>query len=274
MQKHQRKRKSLGEETGKNLLNQIQQETALKCRIFGEMATMLTVQWRRRRRFTLLVLTCTRSFALSFPRLFLGSSTFLHSRTRYESWGENTVAELTNAPSQQSFPCKASSNAQEPATTSRTAGQTAERDDARTDGRTDGQLVFYLNTASRSFQSNDPDSRRVEPARPRLTTHGRARRRTVPFHSYLTQAHNLSNSTTQIPEESNLHGQDRRGAEGKEDGWIPFSFTLHSLSIFSIQRPRFPKSLTCTAEIFSCAPFAKSSAAHWQPTRVMDNKNL
>jgi hypothetical protein len=35
----------LGEGDRKNLLDQIQQETALlKCRIFGEMATMLTFQ--------------------------------------------------------------------------------------------------------------------------------------------------------------------------------------------------------------------------------------
>jgi hypothetical protein len=97
-------------------------------------------------------------------------------------------------------------------------------------------------------QSNDPDSQRVKPARPRLTTHGRARRRTVPFLSYLTQPHDLSNSTTQILEESNVHGRERRRADGREDGRIPFSFTLHTLSIFPIQRPRFPKSLTCTAE--------------------------
>jgi hypothetical protein len=128
-------------------------------------------------------------------------------------------------------------------------------------------------------QSNDPDSQRVKPARPRLTTHGqvrvklarprltthgRARRRTVPFLSYLTQPHDLSNSTTQILEESNVHGRERQCADGREDGQIPFSFTVHTLSIFSIQRPRFPKTLTCTTKIFSCAPFAKrkSSAAY------------
>jgi hypothetical protein len=119
-----------------------------------------------------------------------------------------TVAEVTNAPSQHSFSCKASSNAQEPATTSRNAGQTAERDDARTDGRTDGQLVFYL-----------------------------------------TQPPALSDPTTQIPEESNLHGQDWRRTDGRAEGPYPFSLTLHNLRIFPIQRPRFPKSLTCTAEI-------------------------
>ncbi len=73
-----------------------------------------------------------------------------------------------------------------------------------------------------------------------------------------------------------MHGQKWRRADEREDGRIPFSFTLHTLSIFSIQRPRFPKTLTCTTKIFSCAPFTKrkSSAAYWQPTRVIDNKNL
>ncbi len=97
-------------------------------------------------------------------------------------------------------------------------------------------------------QSNNPDSQRVKLARPRLTTHGWARRWTVPFLSYLTLPHDLSNSTTQILEECNVHGRERQRANGKEDGRIPFSFTLHTLSIFPIQRPRFPKSLTCTAE--------------------------
>ncbi len=112
--------------------------------------------------------------------------------------------------------------------------------------------------------------------RPRTTTRGRERGRTDPFFFYLTHPFNLSNSMTQIPEESNVHGRERRRADGREDGRIPFSFTLHTFSIFSIQRPRFPKTLTCTTKIFSCAPFAKrkSSAAYWQPTRVIDNKNL
>jgi len=123
-------------------------------------------------------------------------------------------------------------------------------------------------------QSNDPNSQRV--TRPRLTTHGRARQRTVPFLSYLTQHHDLSNSTTQILEESNVHDRERRCVDGRKDGRILFSFTLHTFSIFSIQRPKFPKTLTCMTKIFSCAPFAKrkSSAAYWQPTRVINNKNL
>jgi hypothetical protein len=110
-------------------------------------------------------------------------------------------------------------------------------------------------------QSNDPDSQRVKPAWPKLMTHRRAKRRTVPFLSYLTQPHDLFNSTTQIPEESNVHGRERRRADGREAGRIPFSFTLHTLSIFSIQRPKFPKTLTCTTKIFSCVPFAKRKSS-------------
>jgi hypothetical protein len=160
--------------------------------------------------------------------------------------------------------------------------------------------------------------RRAQPAkRQRQTTHGRTEGRTDNLSFTLTQPPALSNPTTQFPEESNLHGRDSRRTDGRDDGRDPFSLTLHNLtifliqrprfpksltgtaeiddarrgertdgslsllpytafSIFSIQRPRFPKTLTCTAEIFSFAPFAKrkSSAAHWKPTRVTDNKNL